>query len=389
MVVINLAHLSSLLEGQAGSAKAWNLRLRRNAALIKSLCCLVFVVWILRLTFSWRPSLSPMFGKRVQALDAQAHEIWFDYIRTHPVEVDERYGFREMGFRAHAYAELARTQQIGMLETIEENMWSFALGAAQIRRDALHVAPVISQSQKDPNVPVVATVESKVKAILKKSGSLSANQTAALLPAAQLEDESRGGKRRGIVMTVNRQTALAAVQTITVLRELYGCLLPVEIYFHTEDELPAALVDMFQSMGRVSAFDIDTLPIFTGDLEDDAGRYPASKEAWERQSLALLASSFQEILIIDPRVVFCRTQTSSSRTRPLPAPEPCSSVPKQSPSTVARSSSSPSSSVRLIKAHLRSSSLTVPFGRTPSDRGWTWMWWCSISPNRAYSPRSS
>ncbi|SPO26222.1 related to MNT4 - putative alpha-1,3-mannosyltransferase [Ustilago trichophora] len=296
-----VANFSNMLGAQNG--KPWTVKLRGMSGKIKALCLLVFVVWIMRLAVQLRPSLSPMFGMHVRALDAAAHDIWTDYIMTHPVEVDERYGFREMGFRAHAYAELARTHQIGRLERIEEKMWSFAPGAAQIRKQALQVDPV-SPAQKDATRVASVSVEARVKAQLKKSGSLSANQISELLTAAELEDEARGGKRRGIVMTVSRYTALAAVQTITVLRELHGCLLPVEIYHHTDDELPAALVDMFESLGRVSVHDIDTLPLFTAELEDDAGRYPGLKQTWERQSLALLASSFQEILIVDPQVVF-------------------------------------------------------------------------------------
>ena len=297
MVVANFSTMFGL-----HSTKPWSARLRGHSGKIKALCMLVFVVWLLRLAVQVRPSLSPMFGMRVRALDAAAHDIWTDYIRTHPVEVDERYGFREMGFRAHAYAELARTHQMGRLERIEEKMWSFAPGAALIRKQALAVEPLMEQ--KKASQASAPTVEAQVKALLKKSGSLSANQTSALLAAAQQEDEARGGKRRGIVMTVSRYTALAAIQTISVLRELHGCLLPIEIYHHTDDELPTALVDLFKSLGRVSVFDIDTLPLFTAELEDDAGNYPGLKETWERQSLALLASSFQEILIVDPQVVF-------------------------------------------------------------------------------------
>ncbi|SNX84759.1 related to MNT4 - putative alpha-1,3-mannosyltransferase [Melanopsichium pennsylvanicum] len=299
MVVVNF---SSFLGAQSG--KSWSVRLRANVGKIKAFCFFFLVVLLMRLAVQVRPSLSPMFGMHVRALDAAAHEIWTDYVLTHPVEVDERYGFAEMGFRAHAYAELARTHQIGRLERLEERMWSFAPGAAQIRRQAMHVAPVRTKKQQAAAGAVAGSVEAKVNAQLKKSGALSANQTSALLEAAQLEDETRGGKRKGIVMSVSRYTALAAIQTITVLRELHGCLLPVEIYHHTDDELPSALVDMFKSLGRVSVIDIDALPLFTAELEDDAGHYPGLKETWERQSLALLASSFQEIIIVDPQVVF-------------------------------------------------------------------------------------
>ncbi|KAI3485386.1 hypothetical protein L1887_51360 [Cichorium endivia] len=214
-----------------------------------------------------------MFGMRVRALDAAAHDIWTDYIATHPVEIDDRYGLREMGFRAHAYAEFARTGQIGRLERIEEHLWSYAPAVAEIRRTALRIRPKAAE-------PVEDLVQARVSAQLKKSGRLSANQTAALLTAAELEEAAQGGKSRGIVMVVSRYTALAALQTITVLRQLHGCLLPIEIYYHTEDELPDGLVDMFKTLGRVSAFNIDTLPYFNSDLEDDAGRYPGLKVTW-------------------------------------------------------------------------------------------------------------
>ncbi|TKY86400.1 hypothetical protein EX895_004549 [Sporisorium graminicola] len=301
MVVTNF---SSMLRSQNG--RSLGVKLRITTGKIKAFCLFVFVLWLVRLALQVRPSLSPLYAKHVRELDAAAHDIWMDYIVTHPVEVDERYGFREMGFRAHAYAEMARTHHIGQLERIEERLWSFAPGAAQIRKQALQVTPVrpadAGSKQASSNAP--PSVESIVKTLLKKSGSLTPNQTSELLTAAQIEDEAKGGKRRGIVMAVSRFTVLAAIQTITVLREMHGCLLPIEIFYHTDDELPAALVELLKSLGRVTVHDIDTLSNFTAELEDDAGRYPGLKETWERQSLALLASSFQEILIVEPQVVF-------------------------------------------------------------------------------------
>jgi hypothetical protein len=291
-----VANFSTFLGAQNGP-KSLSIKLRGWGSKIRALCLLVAIVWLTRVVLYFEPTLSPMFGMRVRALDAAAHDIWTDYIATHPVEIDDRYGLREMGFRAHAYAEFARTGQIGRLERIEEHLWSYAPAVAEIRRTALRIRPKAAE-------PVEDLVEARVSAQLKKSGRLSANQTAALLTAAELEEAAQGGKSRGIVMVVSRYTALAALQTITVLRQLHGCLLPIEIYYHTEDELPNGLVDMFKTLGRVSAFNIDTLPYFNSDLEDDAGRYPGLKVTWERQSLALLASSFQEILIVDPEVVF-------------------------------------------------------------------------------------
>lgn len=291
-----VANFSTFLGAQNGP-KSLSIKLRGWGSKIRALCLLVAIVWLTRVVLYFEPTLSPMFGMRVRALDAAAHDIWTDYIATHPVEIDDRYGLREMGFRAHAYAEFARTGQIGRLERIEEHLWSYAPAVAEIRRTALRVRPKAAEPVEDP-------VEARVSAQLKKSGRLSANQTAALLTAAELEEAAQGGKSRGIVMVVSRYTALAALQTITVLRQLHGCLLPIEIYYHTEDELPDGLVDMFKTLGRVSAFNIDTLPYFNSDLEDDAGRYPGLKVTWERESLALLASSFQEILVVDPEVVF-------------------------------------------------------------------------------------
>lgn len=282
-----------------------NLKVRITAGRVKAFCLLVFVILSMRLAISLRPSLSPMYGRHIQELDSSAHDIWTNYITTHPVEVDERYGFKEMGFRAHAYAEMLRTKQIGRLERIEEPLWSFAPGAAEIRKKAMHVRPVRSAKvDKKQDTPEALTVDSIVKAQLKKSGRLSTQQVKSFLSAAEAEDETKGGKRRGIVMAVSRYTALSALQTIAVMRELHGCLLPIEVYHHTEDELPSALVDSFRSLGRVTVHDIDTLQLFTSELEDDAGHYPGLKETWERQSLGLLASSFQEILIVDPQVVF-------------------------------------------------------------------------------------
>ncbi|KIS70080.1 uncharacterized protein UMAG_05153 [Mycosarcoma maydis] len=298
MVVVNFSNIFG--------PKGANLKKGITATRVKAVCLIIFVVSVMQLAVRLRPSLSPMYGKHIQELDTAAYDIWTDFILTHPVEVDERYGFKEMGFRAHAYAELARTRQMGRLERIEERLWPFAPGAAQIRKNALYVSPVssVDTNKKQATQEALPSVDSIVKAQLKAAGSLSTEKVAQLLKAAQQEDDARGGKRRGIVMTVSRYTALAAIQTISVVRELYGCLLPIEIYYHTDDELPSALVDMLKSLGRVTVYDIDTLPLFTAELEDDAGRYPGLKETWERQSLALLASSFQEILVVDPQVVF-------------------------------------------------------------------------------------
>ncbi|EST08507.1 Alpha-mannosyltransferase [Kalmanozyma brasiliensis GHG001] len=292
--------LSNLIGGQNG--KLSNVRIRITATRIKILCLLVVAAWLMRLAVKVRPSLSPLYARHVRTLDMAANDIWTEYIITHPVEVDERYGFKEMGFRAHSYAELARTHNIGRLERMEENLWHFAPGAAQIRQQAMRVAPIsYSEAAKQR---ASQSVEGIVRNQLEQHGRIFANMTGDLLRQAHREDAARGGKRRGIVMSVSRHTSLAALQTITVLRELHGCFLPVEIYYHREDELPDPLVDLLKSLGRVSVYDLDTLSLFSSELEDDAGRHPGFKETWTRQALGVLASSFQEMLVIEPSVVF-------------------------------------------------------------------------------------
>lgn len=295
--------MTNLLGAPGRSAgKVTGVRVRVSAMRIKLLCLLVLVAWAMRTAIRVRPSLSPYFGRHVRELDDAANDIWTEYVISHPVEVDERYGFKEMGFRAHAYAELARTHQIGRLERMEESMWTFAPGAAQIRQQALRIAPTSHSDAAKKRAS--HTVDAIVRTQLERHGRIFANQTADLLRKARKEDASRGGKRRGIVMSVSRHTSLAALQTITVLRELYGCFLPVEIYYHKDDELPDPLVDVFKSLGRVSVYDLETLSLFNAELEDDAGRHPGYKETWTRQSLGVLASSFQEMLVIEPSVVF-------------------------------------------------------------------------------------
>ncbi|SPC61447.1 related to MNT4 - putative alpha-1,3-mannosyltransferase [Ustilago sp. UG-2017b] len=295
-----LPAFQNLYIGQNG--KPWSFKLRGMGGKVRALLFLATIVWLMRMALQIRPSLSPMFGMHVRALDAAAHDIWTDYILSHPVEADERYGFREMGFRTHAYAELARTHQIGRLERIEEKLWSFAPGAPEIRRKALQVDPINPEQQVSRND--ATSVDAKVKAILKKSGSLTTNQTSSLLAEAQREDEVRGGKRRGIVITVNRYTALAALQNVQTIRELHGCLLPIEVYYHTDDEMPSGLADMFRDIPRATVIDLEKLPLFTNELENEGGHHPGLKEVWSRESLALLASSFQEIIIVEPQVVF-------------------------------------------------------------------------------------
>ncbi|PWZ02112.1 hypothetical protein BCV70DRAFT_198392 [Testicularia cyperi] len=241
---------------------------------VKYVLVALSLIYVLKLTIDVRPSLSPIYRMRVKAMDTEARDIWTDYITTHPVEADERYAFREMGFRANAYAELARMKSWGRLEALEESLWSYAPRAAEIRRKAL-----------------------------ARYNARTSTMTMSL--SRRIEE----APERGIVMIVRRDSAMSALQSISMLRNVYNCDLPVEVYFHTEDELPMPMQLLLQHQGNVKTFDIKLLPYFGTDLEDDAGRYPGMKETGERMALAMLASEFQQMIVVEPHVVFLQDPT--------------------------------------------------------------------------------
>lgn len=242
---------------------------------VKYVLLALTLIYLVKITFEVKPSLSPIHRARVATMDSEALDIWTEYVATHPVQVDERYSFREMGFRAHSYAELARTGQYGKLDLLEEKLWTFMPGAAKIRQKAL----------------AGNRITNRLGLMKRVKGN-------------ELMGDNSQQHKRGIIMVVDRNSVMSAFQSISVIRKTHKCDLPIEIYFHLEDELPVPLQLLLRNLGNVMTYDIDQLPLFSADLEDDAGRYPGWNIGYERQSLAILASQFQEIIVVDPDVVF-------------------------------------------------------------------------------------
>ncbi|KAJ8329761.1 hypothetical protein O5D80_001961 [Batrachochytrium dendrobatidis] len=101
--------------------------------------------------------------------------------------------------------------------------------------------------------------------------------------------KSRG---RGIVMTTGSKYALVAQHSITMLNFI-GNQLPIEIIYCGEDDLGQKERDALTSLHRVTLVDMQSV----------LGLKKCSK-GWENKPLAVLASSFQQVILMDTDALF-------------------------------------------------------------------------------------
>lgn len=234
------------------------------------------------------PTRFPLIGtRRVRRIDDRAIELWTTHIGNHAVKPQDRYSFRELGFRTHVYAELLRRGAAQELNALSEVLWNFAPGVWDLR-EISRPRHTVSGSP----VPL----------------------------------------REGIVMTVSANSVLAALQTISVLRSTHRCVLPIEVYHYGADELDKPLKSALESLRDVRVVDLYDLPYFSSAMEDDAGRIPNGPASQARQAMALLATKFQRVVLSAPDVTwmadpallfrqqgFLDTGTFLFRERGLPA----------------------------------------------------------------------
>ncbi|UZJ57613.1 hypothetical protein CBS101457_006933 [Exobasidium rhododendri] len=226
------------------------------------LACILFLVVVFR----------PLTGqKHVTRIDQYALDIWIDHINTHPVRADDRYGLAEAGFRASMYAELIRRKQEQFLPGLEEGLWKFVN------------SPVSLRESRTNN-----QLESHRKNKLTRRNSSSSNNNNQTHP-------------RGIVMCVTTQTAHLAFPQIEAIHGVLNSSLPIEIFFYGQAELPETLQQAFETLPGVTTSDLMNNGMFDESVLHHEGLDISPRVA--RQSLALLATTFSEIIYIEPETV--------------------------------------------------------------------------------------
>lgn len=100
---------------------------------------------------------------------------------------------------------------------------------------------------------------------------------------------------RGIVIATGNHYCPFAVHLIKSLR-FFNCSLPVEVWYNGPKDLNATSISKLQSLPGVRIRNIKEL-------------FPIPMEGWDVKPFALLASAFQEVLLLDADTVFMRDPT--------------------------------------------------------------------------------
>eukprot|EP00040_Diaphanoeca_grandis_P033971 m.209000 g.209000 ORF g.209000 m.209000 type:complete len:482 (-) comp33026_c0_seq9:249-1694(-) len=97
-------------------------------------------------------------------------------------------------------------------------------------------------------------------------------------------------KGRGIVMSAGGRMYFTSVYvTIRTLREVNKCTLPIEVFYHGNDELPHSAIEHMTTTYNVKFIDITTLPAAKG----------INLRGYQMKAFSLYLSSFEEALWLD------------------------------------------------------------------------------------------
>lgn len=122
--------------------------------------------------------------------------------------------------------------------------------------------------------------------------------------------QSFGAGGRGIVMTVGGSQALYALTTINTFREL-GCDLPIELFYLGDQDLPESSRSALANITGVTTRDLSQMVYDNGwSLHGMVLEVLESMSAnrgdlgWAAKPMAMLLSSFREVILIDADVFF-------------------------------------------------------------------------------------
>lgn len=102
---------------------------------------------------------------------------------------------------------------------------------------------------------------------------------------------------RGLVITTGSRMLSLAIHVINSVRSVWDCQLPIEVFYNGEKDLPAEARSILESLPGVKVNDLsNVLNILNLQLE-----------GWEVKPFAMLASSFESVLLLDADVVFAKS----------------------------------------------------------------------------------
>lgn len=113
------------------------------------------------------------------------------------------------------------------------------------------------------------------------------------------EIEGLSGVRgsRGLVITTGSKMLPLTLHVIGSVRSIWNCQLPIEVFYNGEKDLPADSRRRLESLPGVRIIDLNSIFDISG-LE---------LKGWDVKPFAMLASSFESVLLLDADVVFAKS----------------------------------------------------------------------------------
>lgn len=230
--------------------------------------------------------------KDAQTFDDDIRDFWTEHIETFPVQAKDRYAFHEMGFRTAKYAEgllLNEPRQLEQTARLESALWGFMSPAVQDNRLA---AQTRSQKMKESNRK-------------RRYGNQFIANSWFQKKFSENSWYSKKKKSQGVVTIAERDNLHATVELVTTLRYSFKDDVPIEIFYYGNDDLPDLIDNALSMMPGVRTIDLSSISLF-GEADFD-GMLLANmthKRSSALQALALLSSSFDEMVYAAPGTVF-------------------------------------------------------------------------------------
>ncbi|KAJ3289942.1 hypothetical protein HDU79_003653 [Rhizoclosmatium sp. JEL0117] len=106
--------------------------------------------------------------------------------------------------------------------------------------------------------------------------------------------------KTGIVISIGTKQIQFAIHTITTLRKVLQCDIPIEIHYAGDNDLHPIFIDILQKLPNVKV--VNLLTVFPKEL--------MVIEGWSLKPFALLAASFQKVILMDADVLFLQNPVS-------------------------------------------------------------------------------
>lgn len=102
---------------------------------------------------------------------------------------------------------------------------------------------------------------------------------------------------RGLVITTGSKMLPLTMHVINSVRSVWNCQLPIEVFYNGEKDLSAEARSMLEDLPGVKVIDLNNI-LNISSLQ---------LEGWDVKPFAMLASSFESVLLLDADVVFAKS----------------------------------------------------------------------------------